>query len=137
MIIYLLYILQNLKFSTELERENLLYEENYTYNSHEKFWDAFHFWYSVMNSHSPPPSNWFLGEVHAIMEKFHVHTNFKCPIDEQALFYGEGGLVCVATMTKSSYILYQIIYSYIIFLYSSHTLRQNILLSSYSDILYS
>ena len=32
-----------------------------------------------------------LGEVHAIMGKFHVHANFKCPIDKPTLLEGGGG----------------------------------------------
>ena len=48
--------------------------------------------YSALNFHPPPPKQCcFLLEVHAAMEKFHVHNNVKCLIDGTTLFWGSAG----------------------------------------------
>ena len=57
----------------------------FIYNSRQKSWGTVQFLYPAMNFHPLPPlkQRWYLGEVHVIMGKFHVH---KCPIDEPTLF---------------------------------------------------
>ena len=62
--------------------------KNCDYNTRQQSWDTSHFLYSATNFHPPLPLKqcWFSGEVPAIMEKFRVHANFKCPTSEPALF---------------------------------------------------
>ena len=79
------------------------------YTSREKSWDTLHFLHLAMNCHPPSPqTRLVMGELHAMMGQFHVHANFKCPIDDLALFYGEGKCVYLATMSRCRTIWFSI-----------------------------
>ena len=53
-------------------------------NSSQKSWEDF---YSESNIRSSPPPKqcWFVGEVHEVLEKFHVHNEAKCLIKRTTL----------------------------------------------------
>ena len=54
--------------------------------------------YPLISFHPhPPPYNVFLGELHAIIETFHLHNNAKCLMDDKHCSRGGGVIVRLKT----------------------------------------
>ena len=78
----------NVKSDFDVEPKCVHWDDNESCNTRQQSWDTLHFLYSATNCHPPLllKECWVSGEVPAIMEKFRMHANFKCPASKPTLF---------------------------------------------------